>query len=201
MQTQLRVSNPVRAAAPLPSLNPVLRDLVRSLHSVLAAEPDPTLKAARAAHALRPFLGHPRLLDAAHREPDPERYRCHQLYAAPDGSFSVAALVWMPGQCTPIHDHVAWCVVGVHEGCEEEVHYRLIERPDESYLVPVGASLHPAGTVAALNPPGDIHHVINPGPDLAISVHVYGADIRASGTSIRRCYDLKVMGLIDVAVH
>jgi predicted metal-dependent enzyme (double-stranded beta helix superfamily) len=44
------------------------------------------------------------------RNGDPATYRCHLLHAEPDGSFSVVALVWRPGQATPIHDHVTWCV-------------------------------------------------------------------------------------------
>jgi predicted metal-dependent enzyme (double-stranded beta helix superfamily) len=41
-------------------------------------------------------------------------------------------------------------------------------------------------------PPGDIHRVRNAGDDVAISLHVYGADLRIHGNSIRREYDLPV---------
>ena len=43
------------------------------------------------------------------------------LYVAPDGSFSIVALVWRPGQITRIHDHITWCVFGVIQGVEHEV--------------------------------------------------------------------------------
>ena len=38
-----------------------------------------------------------------------------------------------------------------------------------------------------LTPPGDIHAVVNDGASVAASLHVYGADLRQRGTSVRRC--------------
>lgn len=56
----------------------------------------------------------------------------------------------------------------------------------------MGTVTNRVGSVSALTPPGDVHTVINPGPEMAISIHVYGADVRAVGTSIRRRYELPV---------
>jgi hypothetical protein len=61
-------------------------------------------------------------LPAALLEPDPDNYRIHQLHVDPAGRFSVSAMVWGPGQGTPIHDHTVWGMVGVLRGrerCEE----------------------------------------------------------------------------------
>ena len=80
------------------------------------------------AGALRPALGDPQLLRPDQRVGDPAAYRQHLLHVADDGAFSLVALVWLPGQATPIHDHLAWCVVGVHEGAEHETRYTA--RPD-----------------------------------------------------------------------
>jgi 3-mercaptopropionate dioxygenase len=44
--------------------------------------------------------------------------------------------------------------------------------------------------VSGFAPPGDIHRVRNIGDDVAISMHVYGADISRLGSSVRRVYDL-----------
>src|SRR5689334_17294431 len=81
--------------------------------------------AQQVARALAPYLGAPGLLTAEQRQGDPQEYRQHLLYVADDGAFSLVALVWLPGQVTPVHDHLSWCVVGVHEGQEEETRYRL----------------------------------------------------------------------------
>ena len=62
----------------------------------------------------------------------------------------------------------------------------------EAHLVEADRTVNEPGDVVALTPPGDIHRVRNPGPGTAISIHVYGADIRELGSSIRRTYDLPV---------
>ena len=108
------------------------------------------------------------------------------MHAAPDGAFSLVALVWLPGQATAIHDHLAWCVVGVYEGAEHETRYRLTR---DDHLVESGSAAAYPGDVAGLLPPGDIHRVHNTGDTTAISLHVYGADLtKVGGSSIRRAY-------------
>lgn len=169
----------------------VLDRLVMRIDTAVRNSNTPEQMATGAATALRPFLGHPRLLEPSQCEPDPTRYRQHVLHVAPDGLFSLVALVWMPGQETAVHDHVAWCAFGVHRGCEREVSFEVVEE-DEPWLRPIGTVTNRVGSVSALVPPGDVHTVINPGPELAISLHVYGADVHAVGTAIRRRYDLPV---------
>jgi predicted metal-dependent enzyme (double-stranded beta helix superfamily) len=130
--------------------------------------------------------------------PADDCYCQHILHVEADGSFSVVALVWLPGQSTPVHDHVSWCVVGVHLGEEHETTYDLRGGSDDPHLAVAGRSVNPAGSVAALVPPGDIHHVENGGSRLAVSLHIYGADIGKLGSSIRRRYDLPVRGVDGV---
>lgn len=136
--------------------------------------------------ALRPALSTPDLLLPEHRVGDPAAYRSHLLHIAPDGAFSVVALVWLPGQATAIHDHLAWCVVGVYEGAEHETRYRM---SSDGRLVESGSAIAFPGDAAGLLPPGDIHRVHNISDQTAISLHVYGADLRqCGGSSIRRSY-------------
>jgi predicted metal-dependent enzyme (double-stranded beta helix superfamily) len=121
---------------------------------------------------------------------DPDGYRCHVLHAEPDGSFSVTAMVWRPGQVTPIHDHVTWCVFGVLQGIEYEELYTVDEAG--TYLTEVGRNQGLTGEVSGFAPPGDIHRVRNCGDDVAVSLHVYGADITRLGSSVRRTYELPI---------
>ena len=133
------------------------------------------------------------LLTQEQQEGDPDRYRQHLLHAEHDGSFSIVALVWLPGQCTPVHDHVSWCVTGVHQGEEHERRYRLLpaEEPARSArLVATEDVVNPVGAVCGFAPPGDIHKVWNGCGEKAISLHVYGADISRLGSSVRRVYEL-----------
>ena len=142
--------------------------------------------------ALRPFLGRSGLLTPEQEAGDPRRYRTHLLHVPDDGAYSLVAAVWRPGQRTAVHDHIAWCVVGVHRGEEHEIRYRLVD----GHLVEDGHTVGPCGEVTVLRPPGDIHAVVNDGPEVAASLHVYGADLRRRGTSVRRCYDLPVRGRV-----
>ena len=137
---------------------------------------------------LKPALAVPGLLSDEQRQGGRDGYTQHVLHVEPDGSFSVVALVWLPGQSTEIHDHVSWCTVGVYEGCESEVRYRMTGTGDRSRAVEVVRGVNPAGSISAVAPPGDIHQVFNCGTSTAISLHVYGADISVLGSSIRRIY-------------
>ena len=131
------------------------------------------------------------LLPANVLDGDPAGYRSHLLHAEPDGSFSIVAMVWRPGQETVIHDHVAWCVTGVLQGCEYEEVFSLAE--DGRALRLAGRTVNPGGSVSGFAPPGDIHRVRNTGDGVAISMHVYGADISRLGTSVRREYEIPVL--------
>jgi 3-mercaptopropionate dioxygenase len=142
------------------------------------------------AERLRALLATPGWLASEHQRPGRDSYRQHLLHVSECRRLSVVALVWLPGQATPIHDYVSWCVVGVYQGTERETHYRLTERDGEQALLPVGTVEAHAGHVEALVPPAEnIHSVAALGPGKTISIHVYGADIERLGSSIHRCFD------------
>jgi predicted metal-dependent enzyme (double-stranded beta helix superfamily) len=120
-------------------------------------------------------------------EPDPDSYRIHLLHADPAGRFSVSAMVWGPGQGTPIHDHTVWGMVGVLRGRERCEEFSL---PREA-----GGPLQPGdvhevrpGDIDFVSPSvGDIHRVSNALADgVSVSIHVYGGDI---GTLTRSRFD------------
>jgi 3-mercaptopropionate dioxygenase len=136
---------------------------------------------------LRPALADPSLLEPRHCEPADDRYRQHLVHVHPGGRYSIVALVWKPGQATPIHDHRCWCVVGVWRGLEQETTYDLHGDTASPHLSPRRSAVASPGDVSVLVPPvEDIHRVENAGIDLAISIHVYGADISVLGSSINR---------------
>jgi predicted metal-dependent enzyme (double-stranded beta helix superfamily) len=171
---------------------PGVHDLVGRVRHVVAQQqkqPD-RATAAAVSGCLRPALRDPDLLSPDHQQGSPEGYRQHVLHVEPDGSFSIVALVWLPGQSTPVHDHVSWCTVGVYRGEETEFRYRLAGDGADRRLVVTERLTNELGSVSGIAPPGDIHQVVNTGSGVAISLHVYGADIGTLGSSIRRCYDL-----------
>ena len=167
--------------------------LARDISAVVHSNRRPADVAREVAHAVERALPTPGLLAIEHRQASTECYRQHVLYVDPEGAFSIVALVWLPGQRTPIHDHVSWCVVGVYAGAEEEMLYRLVDDGSGNpHLVRTGYSVNGEGTTSWFVPPGDIHEVANTTDRKVISIHVYGADISVLGSSVRRRYDLPV---------
>ena len=155
-----------------------------------AVPPEPHVLAEAVRRRLVDLVSESSWLPGWARQGDPDHYHQNILHVAPDGAFSVVALVWQPGQCTAIHDHVAWCVVGVLEGEETQVHYRLWEGDRDRYLVTEGSERAMSGQCTAIVPPNeDIHKVTNTGSTTTISIHVYGADIGKLGTSINHRFD------------
>lgn len=144
----------------------------------------------RVAGQLGRHLPGPGILTPAQLEGDPAGYQTHLVHAEPDGSFSIAAMVWRPGQATPIHDHVSWCVTGVLQGTEHEEIFAL--GAAGGVLTEVARRQNRSGTVAGFAPPGDIHRVRNAGDGIAVSMHIYGADLSRLGSSIRRVYTLPI---------
>lgn len=136
-------------------------------------------------HAYAPT---PSLLTPEQRLGRPEKSTSHLLYA--DHDFSMLAIVWRPGQQTRIHDHKCWCVVYVVQGTEHETQY--VDHGD--YLTETITVDNPVGSVSALVPPGDIHKIHNTSDRVAISLHIYGIDLRTAGSSARRFYTSPVRG-------
>jgi 3-mercaptopropionate dioxygenase len=181
------VSHP--AIAPLPKdLGTCPRSLVVAIRGAVSCHGSWQDTANRVARALRRDLPGPNLLTPEQLAGDPSGYQTHLLHAEPDGSFSITAMVWLPGQETSIHDHVTWCVTGVLQGTEYEEIFGL--RGD--YLEVLARNQNEAGTISGFAPPGDIHRVRNEGTGVAVSMHVYGTDISRVGSSIRREYTLPV---------
>jgi predicted metal-dependent enzyme (double-stranded beta helix superfamily) len=159
-----------------------LGELVDGVRAAVAAATTWPETAQLVADELREHLPGPDILTPEQRFGSPDGYRSHTLHVEADGSFSIVALVWRPGQVTRIHDHVTWCVFGVIQGVEHE------ERFDAGLSL-VGSDDNHTGDVTGFAPPGDIHRVHNIGRSTAISLHIYGTDVTRAGSSVRRYYD------------
>ena len=94
------------------------------------------------------------------------------LFRAGDGSLSLFALVVPPAAETPVHDHLAWGLVGLYRGTQDEEIYEgdpiaLRERralaPGDFYaLLPPADDIHRVRTTSrgdlGLDPPADERH-------------------------------------------
>jgi predicted metal-dependent enzyme (double-stranded beta helix superfamily) len=167
-----------------------LDELVAAVRVVVDKHADWKETARLVATELERHLPTPDVLTDGQRIGDPRRYRSYPIHTEPDGSFSVVALVWRPGQVTPIHDHVTWCVFAVIQGVEHEELFVLDQERD--CLLEAGTKTNDTGDVSGFAPPGDIHRVRNVGDDTAISIHIYGTDVSRIGSSVRRYYQQEV---------
>jgi 3-mercaptopropionate dioxygenase len=165
-----------------------LAPLIAGLESALQDQPTGLLAASRAADCLTGHLPTPDILSVAEQLGHPDAYCQHVLFVDRQVPFSIVALVWREGQRTTIHDHRCWGAVAVLQGAEHETLYSPQVHRRRLQLIPGRRTVYPAGDLSAFAPPGDIHQVQNGGPGVAISLHVYGADIAACGSSIRRNY-------------
>ena len=102
------------------------------------------------------------------------------LYRAADRSLSLSSLVVVPEAITPVHDHLAWGLVGLYAGTQEECVYRQIRNTGEGQceLELVATRQLSTGDFYELLPPeNDIHSVRTTSRIPSVSLHLLGRDI------------------------
>jgi predicted metal-dependent enzyme (double-stranded beta helix superfamily) len=115
------------------------------------------------------------------REPCADNYARHLLHRDLHNRFVVLALVWQPGQGTPIHDHRCWGLMGMVQNQLEIVNYERLDdgsRPGHAELRETDGIDACAGATAYILPPyQEIHKIGNTTDQTSISIHIYGRDI------------------------
>jgi predicted metal-dependent enzyme (double-stranded beta helix superfamily) len=104
----------------------------------------------------------------------------YALYRAQDGSLCLFSLVVPVGASTPVHDHLAWGLVGIYRGRQDETVYRRLDDGHD----PARADLEIAkrqelghGEFYSLLPPADdIHYVRTISDAPSISIHLLAND-------------------------
>jgi len=139
--------------------------------------------------ALRPAFA--RLLAAEHWLPE----RCampddtsrmgggigqYALYRAEDGSLCLFSLVVPVGAATPVHDHLAWGLVGIYRGRQDETVYRRLDNGADEGRADLEVAKRQElgrGEFYALLPPiDDIHYVRTISDTPSISIHLLAND-------------------------
>ena len=104
----------------------------------------------------------------------------YALYRAEDGSLTLFSLVIPAGASTPVHDHLAWGLIGVYRGEQAETIYeRLDDGSDEEHadLVVSKEIQAKRGEFYALLPPtDDIHYVTTVSETASVSLHLLAND-------------------------
>lgn len=104
----------------------------------------------------------------------------YALYRAQDGSLCLFALVVPPGSRTPVHDHLAWGLVGMYRGRQNETIYERLDDgsdPSRAQLAMKQRQALGEGEFYALLPPrDDIHYVETISETPSISIHLLAND-------------------------
>ena len=162
----------------------VLRRFIAECQSRAARNPEPAdcvLAIAPLMHRLLKEAGD--FLRPEHLRADPSHYARNAIYIPEDRSLSLFALVWSPGQWTPVHDHSSWGVVGVLKGVLEERNYIRTDfdpsRDEGIVLRRGGVILLNEGTVTSFVPNPDHIHVTGVAAERApvVSLHLYGREM------------------------
>ncbi len=121
-------------------------------------------------------------LPAALIEPHSDHYARRLVHRDTERGYSIIAMIWGPGQGTPIHDHAGmWCVEGVWAGRIEVEQFDLVEDADPNCcFVKQGLTEAGVGSAGCLIPPYEYHSIRNASDvDSAVSLHIYGGDMTA----------------------
>ena len=92
------------------------------------------------------------------------------------------SLVIPPGVETPVHDHLAWGLVGLYQGRQEESFYRRVDEMDND-IGPAELELDRVqdqgrGDFYELIPPEDDIHKVKTSSDVpSVSIHLLGSDV------------------------
>jgi 3-mercaptopropionate dioxygenase len=104
----------------------------------------------------------------------------YALYRAEDGSLCLFALVVPPGAATPVHDHLAWGLVGIYRGAQHETVYRRLDDGRDEARANLEISkeqmLEPGEFYPLIPPVDDIHYVRTTSADPSISIHLLAND-------------------------
>jgi 3-mercaptopropionate dioxygenase len=164
---------------------PVVREFVARVR----AEIEDAATPAAACDAIRPrfagLLADPDWLPQRFQQPNPDSgmgggIGQWLLFRAGDRSLTLFALIVPPGSATPIHDHLAWGLVGLYRGTQDEEIY------DEGVELKERRALAPGDFYVLLPPRDDIHRVRTTSAETSVSIHLLTND---TGCVWRHAYD------------
>ena len=157
---------------------PVVRSFVAEVEAAVTAASSPEASCEAIKPAFEALLADPEWLPPEFREPAAESgmgggIGQWLICRADDGSLSFFALVVPPGAETPVHDHLAWGLVGLYAGTQDEEVYAfregVLELVERRALVP--GDFHPL-----IPPHDDIHRVRTTSETTSVSLHLLTND-------------------------
>jgi len=162
--------------------HPTHRRFIERVNEIRARESDPRVIVAAIRPVFEALLSDPEWLSQDFKEPVANSgmgsgIGMWLLYKAPDDSLAFSSLVVPAGAQTPVHDHLAWGVVGLYEGTQDE---DVFARRDDgskdgvALLDLIEAKRLVPGDLYELLPENDIHRVRTTSATTSISLHLLG---------------------------
>jgi 3-mercaptopropionate dioxygenase len=112
------------------------------------------------------------------------------LYRSELKDLSLSTLVVAPGLATPVHNHLAWGLVGLYQGDQEEEEYDVHDHAAEATFRPLSLRKRRhlrKGDFYELVPPwNDVHRVRTISSEPSVSLHLLANDI---GCVVRQKFD------------
>lgn len=105
------------------------------------------------------------------------------LYRAGDGSLTLFSLVIPSRSETPVHDHLAWGLVGLYRGTQDE---EIYAREGSGLRLAARRALEPGDFYALIPPTDDIHRVRTTSEETSVSIHLLTND---TGCVWRHAFD------------
>jgi predicted metal-dependent enzyme (double-stranded beta helix superfamily) len=167
---------------------PVVHEFIESVRGHIGA----AASAQDAVERIRPgfaeLLADPEWLPAVYQEPAPESgmgggIGQWALYRAGDGSLSLFSLVVPSKSETPVHDHLAWGLVGLYRGTQDE---EIFAREGQELRLTESRALVPGDFYALIPPRDDIHRVRTTSAETSVSIHLLTND---TGCVWRHAFD------------
>jgi predicted metal-dependent enzyme (double-stranded beta helix superfamily) len=165
-----------------------VRAFVEDVHATIAAASSPE----QACESLKPrfaeLLADPDWLPAEYQSDAPQGgmgggIGQWLIYRAEDQSLSLFSLVVPSGSATPIHDHLAWGLVGLYRGEQDE---EIYARQDGALELVERRSLVPGDFYVLIPPRDDIHRVRTTSAETSVSIHLLTND---TGCVWRHAFD------------
>jgi predicted metal-dependent enzyme (double-stranded beta helix superfamily) len=167
---------------------PRVRSFVADVRELIARAATPAQATDLISPLFSELLADREWLPAQYQEPAPESGMGGGIgqwlvFRAADRSLSLFSLVVPPGAMTPVHDHLAWGLVGVYRGNQDEEFYR----PGAGRLESLRRRpLSPGDFYRLLPPRDDVHRVRTTSAETSVSIHLLAND---TGCVWRHTYD------------
>jgi 3-mercaptopropionate dioxygenase len=167
---------------------PTVREFIAGVQAVIESADGPQAACDAIRPAFAELLADPSWLPERFQEGNPDSgmgggIGQWLLYRAEDRSLSLFSLVVPPDAQTPVHDHLAWGLVGLYRGTQDE---EIYAKRGGAFELVESRALRPGDFYALIPPTDDIHRVRTTSPETSVSIHLLTND---TGCVWRHAYD------------